>query len=69
MRRNAGSLFVAQCPKAKPPIKTAIPSEKRIEEIEGSNTRDANEVKQRALYTQISERLVQTLEDSVRSDP
>jgi hypothetical protein len=56
-------------PEGKPADKNGYSGKKRIEEIEGSNTRDTNEVKQRALYTQISERLVQTLEDSVRSDP
>jgi hypothetical protein len=43
------------------------PSKDRVEEIEGSHSRDTNEVKQRAFYTQISERLVQTLEDSICS--
>jgi len=58
MRRNAGSLFVTQWPKANPPMKTAI-------EIERSHRADADEVKQRALYAQVSERLMQALEDSI----
>jgi hypothetical protein len=56
-------------PESKPPNKNGYSGKKRIEEIESSNARDTNEVKQSALYTQISERLVQTLEHPVRSDP
>jgi hypothetical protein len=54
-------------PESKPTDKNGYSGKKRIEEIEGSNARDTNEVKQSALYTQISERLVQTLEDSICS--
>jgi hypothetical protein len=41
--------------------------EDRIEEIEGSHCANANEVEQRAFDTQVGERLMQTLEDSVRA--
>src|SRR5579863_666147 len=44
-------------PESKPADKNGYSGKKRIEEIEGSNARDTNEVKQSALYTQISERL------------
>jgi hypothetical protein len=56
-------------PESKATDKNGYSGKKRIEKIESSNARDTNEVKQSALYTQISERLVQTLEDPVRSDP
>jgi hypothetical protein len=36
-----------------------------IEEIEGPHRADADEVKQRALHTQIGERLMQALEDPI----
>ena len=67
MRRNAGSLFVTQWPKANPPMNTAIPAKNRIEEIECANGADADEVKQRAFDAQVGEGLVQALEDSVAS--
>jgi len=70
--QDAEERRVAICrpvPESRAADKNGHPGKKRIEEIEGSNTRDTNEVRQRALYTQISERLMQTLEDSVRSDP
>jgi hypothetical protein len=38
-----------------------------VEEIEGADGGDAHQVKQRALYTQISEGLMQALENAVRS--
>jgi hypothetical protein len=37
----------------------------RIEEIEGPHRANADEVEQRALHTQVSERLMQALEDSI----
>src|ERR1700730_16040643 len=42
-------------PESKAADKNGYPCEKRVEEIEGCNTRDTNEVKQRALNTQIGE--------------
>jgi hypothetical protein len=36
-----------------------------IEEIERSHRADADEVEQRALHAQVSERLMQALEDSI----
>jgi hypothetical protein len=56
MRRKAGSLFVAQWPKTKPPMKTAVPD--GVEEIEGPHCADADEVKQRLFHSQISEWLM-----------
>jgi hypothetical protein len=36
-----------------------------VEEIEGAHSPHADEVKQRPLYAQVGERLMQTLEDSI----
>jgi hypothetical protein len=40
-------------------------SEDGIEEIEGSHRSDADEVEQRPFHTQVGERLMQALEDSI----
>ena len=65
MRRNAGSLFVTQWPKAKPPMKTAIPARMELKRLKAPTALDADEVEERPFHAQVSERLVQALEDSV----
>jgi len=44
-------------------------SEDGIEEIEGPHRADADEVEQCAFHTQVSERLMQALEDSICAMP
>jgi hypothetical protein len=51
----------------KAPNENSDAREDGIEEIEGTHRADADEVEERALHTQVSERLVQTLKDSVRA--
>ena len=65
MRRNAGSLFVTQWPKAETANENSDTGEDGIEEIEGPHRTYANEVEERAFHAQVGERLVQALEDSI----
>ncbi len=65
MRRNAGSLFVTQCPKAKTANEDGDTGEDGVEEIEGPHRADADEVEQCAFHAQVGERLMQALEDSI----
>ena len=46
-------------------MKTSYSGENRVEEIESSDSTNANEVKQGAFDTQVGEGLMQALEDSV----
>src|ERR1700688_1391911 len=67
MRRKAGSLFVAQWPKAKPPMKTEIPARMELKRLKAPHGAHTNEVEERPFHSQVSEWLVQALKDSVRA--
>jgi hypothetical protein len=54
-------------PEGKSANKDSDPGEDGIEEVEGTDRTYADEVKDRAFDTQVSERLVQTLEYSIAS--
>jgi len=65
IRNIAGSAFVTQRPKMKPPMKTTTPGKETFEKIENSDGADAHKVEDSSLDAQIREQLVQALEDSV----
>jgi hypothetical protein len=44
-------------------------SEDGIEEVKGSHRSDADEIEQRAFHAQVSERLMEALEDSICTMP
>jgi hypothetical protein len=54
--------------KSKPADKDGESGKDGVKEIEGSDCGDANKVKQRAFYSQVGERFMQALEDSICSD-
>ena len=62
-REGQDRSFVTQCPKAKPPMNTAIPNEDGIEEVCWRRQRCAYEVEQRPFDAQVGEGLVQASEE------
>ena len=54
-------------PESKTPDEYGDTGEDGIEEVEGPHCADADEVEKCALHAQVSERLVQTFEDSIRA--
>jgi hypothetical protein len=54
-------------PESKATNENSDPGQNRIEEIEGSDRTHADQVKQSAFDTQVSERFVQTFEYSIGS--
>jgi hypothetical protein len=70
LRQNAKKCRVAvrhPMPEGKSANKDSDPGEAGIEQVEGTDRTHADEVKDRAFDTQVSQRLVQALEDAIGS--